>query len=141
MLGIPVSGLKAAASVDLIKGVVKLRCIKSEEEIKEIEKMVDVAYKMHTTAMKMAHPGVVEQEIAGTIEGIALANAGPVSFPVILSMDGQTLHNHNHGNTLVEGRMLVVDSGCESEETLYSSDITRTVPVGGKFNATAEGNL
>lgn len=135
MLDIPVSGLKAAASVELIKGVVKLRCIKSEEEIKEIEKMVDVAYKMHTTAMKMAYPGVVEQEIAGTIEGIALANAGPVSFPVILSMDGQTLHNHNHGNTLAEGRMLVVDSGCESEETLYSSDITRTVPVGGKFNA------
>jgi len=135
MLGIPVTELKASASEELIKGVVKLRCIKSDEEINEIGKMVDVAYKMHTTAMKMAHPGVVEQEIAGTIEGIALANAGPVSFPVILSMDGQTLHNHNHGNTLVEGRMLVVDSGCESEETLYASDITRTVPVGGKFSA------
>jgi len=53
---------------------------------------------MHTTAMKMAKPGIVEQEIAGTIEGIALAHGGPVSFPVILSMDGQTLHNHNHHN-------------------------------------------
>lgn len=134
LLGIPPAGLKTAASEELIKGVVKLRCIKSAEEIREIEQMVDVAYLMHTTAMKMAHPGVVEQEIAGTIEGIALANAGPVSFPVILSMDGQTLHNHNHGNTLVAGRMLVVDSGCESEKTLYCSDITRTVPVGGKFS-------
>lgn len=133
LLGIATSGLKAAASEELIKGVVKLRCIKSAEEVHEIEKMVDVAYLMHTTAMKMAHPGVVEQEIAGTIEGIALANAGPVSFPVILSMDGQTLHNHNHGNALVAGRMMVVDSGCESEKTLYCSDITRTVPVGGKF--------
>lgn len=134
LLGIAPAGLKAAASEELIKGVVKLRCIKSDEEVKEIEKMVDVAYLMHTTAMKMAHPGVVEQQIAGTIEGIALANAGPVSFPVILSMDGQTLHNHNHGNTLQAGRMMVVDSGCESEETLYCSDITRTVPVGGKFS-------
>jgi len=134
LLGIAPADLKAAASVELIKGVVKLRCIKSDEEIKEIEAMVDVAYEMHTTAMKMAHPGVVEQEIAGTIEGIALAKAGPVSFPVILSMDGQTLHNHNHGNTLVAGRMLVVDSGCESEKTLYCSDITRTMPVGGKFS-------
>ena len=134
MLGIPVNELKAAASADLIRGIVKLRCIKSEEEVKEIEKMVDVAYLMHTTAMKMAHPGIVEQEIAGTVEGIALAKAGPVSFPVILSMDGQTLHNHYHGNTLTEGRMLVVDTGCESVETLYASDITRTVPVGGKFS-------
>lgn len=134
LLGIAPAGLKAAASEELIRGVVKLRSIKSAEEIVEIEKMVDVAYLMHTTAMKMAHPGIVEQEIAGTIEGVALANAGPVSFPVILSMDGQTLHNHYHGNTLVEGRMLVVDSGCESEKTLYSSDITRTVPVGGKFS-------
>lgn len=134
LLGITVKDLKASASVELIKGVVKLRSIKSAEEIAEIEKMVDVAYLMHTTAMKMAHPGIIEQEIAGTVEGIALANAGPVSFPVILSINGQTLHNHYHGNTLTEGRMMVVDCGCESEETLYSSDITRTVPVGGRFS-------
>lgn len=134
LTGIPVTDLKKEASVDLIKGVVKLRSIKSQEEIEIIERMVDVAGLMHTTAMKMAFPGIVEQKIAGTIEGIALANAGPVSFPVILSINGQTLHNHYHGNTLAEGRMLVVDSGCESEEYLYSSDITRTCPVGGKFN-------
>ena len=134
VLGIAPGKLKAAASEDLIHAVVKLRSIKTEEEVVEIEKMVDVAYLMHTTAMKMAHPGIVEQEIAGTIEGIALAHAGPVSFPVILSIDGQTLHNHNHGNTLTVGRMMVTDAGCESVETLYSSDITRTVPVGGKFN-------
>ncbi|MBV2245765.1 MAG: aminopeptidase P family protein [Lentimicrobium sp.] len=134
ILGMAPAELKAAASLELIKGVIKLRSVKTDEEIAEIEKMVDVAGIMHTTAMKMAHPGIKEQEIAGTIEGIALAKAGPVSFPVILSMDGQTLHNHNHGNVLTEGRMMVVDAGCESEETLYSSDITRTVPVGGRFS-------
>ncbi|HOI88775.1 MAG TPA: aminopeptidase P family protein [Lentimicrobium sp.] len=135
ILGIMPKEIKESASVDLIRAVVKLRAVKSAEEITEIEKMVDVAYLMHTTAMKMAHPGIIEQEIAGTIEGIALANAGPVSFPVILSINGQTLHNHYHGNVLAEGRMMVVDAGCESEETLYSSDITRTVPVGGKFSS------
>lgn len=132
--GINIPDLKREASIELIKAVVKLRSIKTTEEIEIIEKMVDVAGVMHTTAMKMAFPGIVEQEIAGTIEGIALAKAGPVSFPVILSINGQTLHNHYHGNTLVEGKMLVVDAGCESEKYLYSSDITRTCPVGGKFN-------
>lgn len=132
--GLAITQLRSEASVELIKAVVKLRSVKSSEEIEIISKMVDVAGLMHTTAMKMAFPGIIEQEIAGTIEGIALAKAGPVSFPVILSINGQTLHNHYHGNTLTEGRMLVVDAGCESEEYLYSSDITRSCPVGGKFN-------
>jgi len=133
LLAIPHSEIRGKASPELIKAVVKLRMIKDNNEIREIEKMVDVACMMHVTAMKMAKPGVIEQEIAGTIEGIALAYAGPVSFPVILTINGQTLHNHYHGNTLREGRMLVIDSGCESA-LHYSSDITRTVPVGGKFS-------
>jgi len=133
VLDIPVAEVKSKASAELIKGVVRLRMIKDGLEVKEIEKMVDVAYLMHTTGMKMAMPGVVEREIAGTIEGIAISNGGPVSFPVILTINGQTLHNHEHGNVLKEGRMLVIDAGCESE-LHYASDITRTVPVGGKFS-------
>jgi Xaa-Pro aminopeptidase len=133
LLNIPHSDVRKNASADLIKAVVKLRMIKDESEVREIEKVVDVAWLMHTTGMKMAKPGVVEKEIAGVIEGVALANAGPVSFPVILTINGQTLHNHYHGNVLREGRMLVIDAGCESESH-YSSDITRTVPVGGKFS-------
>ncbi len=134
LLGIPNAEVKAAASVELIKAVVKLREIKDDLEIAEIEKALLTAYYMHTTAMKMAMPGMVEQDIAGTIEGISLAMTGPVSFPIILSVDGQTLHNHSHHNTLKEGRMMVTDAGSETA-LHYASDITRTVPVGGKFNA------
>jgi Xaa-Pro aminopeptidase len=133
LLGIPHSEIRSKASEELIKAVIKLRMIKEEVEIAEIEKMVNVAYLMHTTAMKMAMPGVVEQEIAGVMEGIALSHGGPVSFPVILTINGQTLHNHYHGNILKEERMLVIDAGCESD-LHYASDITRTVPVGGKFS-------
>jgi len=134
LLNMPAHEVKSKASLPLIKAVVKLKEIKSALEVSEIEKAVDIAWLMHTTAMKMAKPGIVEQEIAGTIEGIALAHGGPVSFPVILSMDGQTLHNHNHHNTLKAGRMMVVDAGTETR-SLYSSDITRTTPVGGKFSS------
>ena len=125
--------LKQSVSLDFIKAVVKLRSIKDELEIADIESMVDVAYKMHTTAMKMAYPGIKEQVISGTIEGISLAFGGPVSFPVILSVNGQVLHNHGHNNYLKEGQLLVVDAGAESS-LHYASDITRTCPVGGKFN-------
>lgn len=134
LLNLPVAEVKKNASAELIKGIVNLRMVKEEAEVVEIEKMVDVAFEMHTTAMKMAKPGVVEREIAGIMEGIALSKGRGVSFPIILSINGQTLHNHYHGNILKTGRMMVSDAGAESE-LLYASDITRTVPVGGKFDA------
>jgi len=133
LMGVDDEGLTKLVSQELIAAVVKLRSIKDQYEISEIEKAVDVACIMHTTAMKMAYPGNYERELAGAIEGIALSHGGPVSFPVILSMDGQTLHNHYHGNELQEGRMVVCDAGAETT-MCYASDITRTFPVGGKFS-------
>ena len=132
--GVDHDQVQEMVSKSLIDAVVKLRSVKDHHEITEMEKAVDVAGIMHTTAMKMAFPGNYERELAGAIEGIALAHGGPVSFPVILSMDGQTLHNHYHGNELAEGRMVVCDAGAESA-MCYASDITRTFPVGGKFSA------
>jgi len=126
--------MKTNASVDLIKAVVSMRSIKEKAEIDEIEKAVDIAYEMHVTAMKMCKQGIKEQDIFGAIEGIALAKGGGTSFPIILSVNGQTLHNHAHGNVLTKGRMMVTDAGAETN-LHYASDITRTTPVGGKFNS------
>jgi Xaa-Pro aminopeptidase len=133
LLNIPVNKVKKESSVDLIRAVISLRSVKEKVEITEIENMVNVAYEMHTTAMKMAQPGVCEREIAGKIEGIAISFGGAVPFPIILSINGQILHNHYHGNILKRGRLMVVDAGAESGLG-YASDITRTSPVGGKFS-------
>ncbi len=133
LLGIPAGEINNNVSEELIKAVVKLRSVKEPEEIEDIERTVDVAYEMHTTSMKMAVPGIKEQEIYGRIEGIALAHGGPVSFPVILSVNGQILHNHHHENILKAGQLMVTDAGAESPMH-YCSDITRTTPVSGKFS-------
>jgi len=125
--------MKTLVSTDLIKAVISMRSIKEKVEIEEIEKAVDIAYEMHVTAMKMCKQGIKEQDIFGTIEGIALAKGGGTSFPIILSVNGQTLHNHAHGNVLKKGRMMVTDAGAETN-LHYASDITRTTPVGGKFS-------
>jgi len=121
------------ASENLIKAVISMRSIKEKVEIDEIEKAMEIAYEMHVTAMKMCRPGVKEQDIFGALEGIALAKGGGTAFPIILSINGQTLHNHYHGNTLKKGKMVVTDAGAESNMH-YSSDITRTTPVGGQFS-------
>lgn len=125
--------MKTLSSTSLIKAVISMRSIKEQVEIDEIEKALGIAYEMHTTAMKMCKPGIKEQEIFGVIEGIALAKGGGTSFPIILSVNGQTLHNHEHVNILKKGRMMVTDAGAETN-LHYSSDITRTTPVGGKFS-------
>ncbi len=133
LMGIHPNFIKNYTSVNFIKAVVSLRSIKDELEIAEIEKACNIGYLMHVASMKMAKPGIYEREIAGHIEGIALGHGSMVSFPIILSQNGETLHNHYHGNKLVEGRMMVTDAGAETEMH-YASDFTRTVPVGGKFS-------
>jgi len=121
------------ASSELIKAVISMRSVKEDVEIAEIGKAVDIAYEMHLTAMKMCKPGVREQDIFGALEGIAYSKGAGPGFPSIISINGQTLHNHVHSNTLESGRLMVNDSGVETAMH-YTSDITRTTPVGGKFN-------
>ncbi len=125
--------LKSKFSKKLIEAVVAQRSIKGEEEVAEIEYAMEIAYQMHTTAMRMAKPGIVERDIAGAIEGISLSLGSGVSFSPIVSKNGQTLHNHFYGNVLKQGDLLVCDAGAESL-LHYASDITRTTPVGGKFS-------
>ncbi len=124
--------IRTGFSVDLIKAVVEQRSVKADVEIAEMEKAHEATYAMYREAMKRTTPGVFEREIAGAMEGIALSAGGFLAFPTILTINGQILHNHYHGNRLKEGRLLVIDSGAESSMG-YAADITRTFPVSGRF--------
>lgn len=132
LLGIHHSLVKNYASLELIKAVVSLRSVKEACEIEEITLACNIGYEMHTAAMRNCKPGVKEQYIAGLLEGIAASYGYMVSFPVILSQNGETLHNHDHSQILQQGRMMLTDAGAENISG-YCSDFTRTVPVGGKF--------
>jgi Xaa-Pro aminopeptidase len=132
LLGLHNNIVKDYISQPFIKAVVAQRSIKIQEEIEEMEKALDVSYEMYTSAMKMANSGVYEREIVGRMEGIAPSAGCHMAFPTILTVNGQTLHNHYHGNVLEKGRLVVCDSGAESPMH-YASDITRTIPVDGEF--------
>ena len=132
MLGVPFDRMRSDASEEFIKAVVSMRLIKEQCEIEEIDKACNIGYAMHYTAMKMARLGMVEQQLVGVMEGIAIAEGLMPSFPIILSQHGETLHNHNHDGILTDGRLIVIDAGAESN-TNYCSDFTRTLPSSGKF--------
>lgn len=134
LLGIHPSAQREAASLPLIRAVVTLRSVKSAEEIEELERASAIGYRMHTTAMKLCRPGVTEQYIGGTIEGIASAYGCMVSFPSIVSMHGEILHGYPSPRALEAGRLLLCDAGAETNDN-YCSDHTRTTPVNGRFDA------
>lgn len=131
-LSIPTPQLKEKASVDLIKAIVALRSIKSDEEIVEMEHAVNITREMHIAAMQQTKAGMKEYEIAAMIHAKALEGGGELAYPIIFSINGQTLHNHYHGNTMPEGRLIINDSGAENS-LFYAGDITRTFPVSKKF--------
>lgn len=133
LLSISYSAVDGGASEELIKGVVAGREIKDTAEIDEIDKACVIGNRMHRTAMSMCKLGVSEQSIAGAIEGIALEEGCGVSFHSIVSQNGETLHNHNHSGILTDGRLLLVDAGCENNMN-YCSDHTRTYPASGVFS-------
>lgn len=133
-LGIHPADSKARASLELILGVVNQRNYKSNEEIQEIRKACNVSVDMHTLSMRMAKPGVSEAKIAAAVHETALASGGQIAFPIIATINGQTLHNHYHGNILKEGDMFLLDAGAETAMG-YAGDLSSTTPVSGKFTS------
>jgi Xaa-Pro aminopeptidase len=133
-LDTPVAQLQQFESELLIRSVIAQREIKEEREVAEMDKAVSISADMHLAAIQHARPGMKEYELAAQVEAIALANYGRLSYPVILTINGQTLHNHYHGNTIQEGHMVLVDAGAETSMH-YAGDLTRTFPAGKQFTS------
>jgi Xaa-Pro aminopeptidase len=120
------------ASIPLAVAIAGQRNIKSAVEIAEIEKAVNTTVLMHKTAMQFTKPGMTEAQVAAKVTEIALVACGQLSFPVIATINGQTLHNHFHGNTIQEGQLFLLDAGAESPMG-YAGDMSSTYPVSRTF--------
>ncbi|MDA3904757.1 MAG: aminopeptidase P family protein [Bacteroidales bacterium] len=126
--------IENGASAELIKAVVAQRNYKTEEELVEIEKGIDTTVEMHVAAIKMLKPGMSELELVVKIEKMARAAGGDISFPTIATINGQTLHNHYHGNTVKEGQLFLLDCGAETPMG-YAGDLSSTFPVSKTFSS------
>jgi Xaa-Pro aminopeptidase len=131
-LDIPLGIVSQMASLPLIKAVISQRSIKEPCEIEEIHIAAQITADMHLAAMRWAKPGMKEYEVAARIHQEALSNGGDLSFSTILTVNGETLHNHYHGNTICEGQMILCDAGSETDMH-YAGDMSSTFPVGKSF--------
>ena len=132
LLGIHHSRQRDEASLTLIRAVVKMRSSKTAEEVAELEKAAEIGYQMHTTAMRLARPGVTEKYVGGQVDGIARSLGAQVSFATIFSQHGEIMHGNPSMALLEEGRLALCDAGAETMSH-YCSDNTRTFPVSGRF--------
>lgn len=121
-------------SDELIRQVVAQRSVKDAYEIQELTDAVNISGLMHVAAMKQAKTGMFEYELTGLVEGISVSNGGRISYSVILTTQGQTLHNHSYSGKLKEGGLVLGDFGSESAG-YYAGDITRTFPVSKSFSS------
>ena len=133
-LGQSQAQIAAGASLELIRAVIAMRNHKTAEEVAEIERAVNITIDMHVTGMAMARPGMKESDIAARVTEIALAGGGGLSFPVIATIHGETLHNHYHGHTLKSGDLFLLDAGAETAMR-YAGDLTCTFPVDQTFTS------
>src|SRR5699024_10722349 len=105
--------IETSQSVALIKAIVNQRSIKTSKEIEYIEEAVKVTGEMHLEAMRATKPGMKECEVMSRVHQKALEQNCNIAFPIILTVNGQTLHNHSYDNTIKEDDVILCDAGAE----------------------------
>ena len=113
-----------------------LRSIKHNEEISQIKKAIDISEKGFRRVLSFVKPGVWEYEIEAEFSFVFIKNCskGFAYSPIIASgYNNNTLHYTHNNSKCQSGDLILMDVGAEYGN--YSSDITRTIPVSGRFNS------
>jgi Xaa-Pro aminopeptidase len=112
----------------------KMRLIKSAAEIKLIKKAIDITKDAHHRVMSSKKISKYEYNLQASIEH-SFKNRGAYSDAytsiVACGNSANTLHYIDNDKALVDGELILIDAGCEYQ--YYCADITRTIPVNGKF--------
>lgn len=113
----------------------KMRLIKSESEIELIQKAIDITKDAHHKAISFQKIEQNEYHLQAEIEYVFKKNGAYSDAYTSIVAGGNsanTLHYIDNNKEFIDGDLILIDAGCEFD--YYSSDITRTIPVNGKFS-------
>ena len=121
---------------DLEPALARLRLVKDEFEIEMLRRAIAITGGAHVAALRTARPGMYEYELEAVIEyNFRRGGAERVGFPSIVGAgpNSVVLHYDKSRRQMEEGELVVVDIG--AEYSYYSADVTRTIPVSGRFTS------
>jgi Xaa-Pro aminopeptidase len=131
----PRTGSGPVAMLDPRELIHEARLKKRPEEIDAMRRAVAISCEAHKDAMRRARGGMMEWEIEALVDYAFRSRgaAGP-SYPSIVASgpNAATLHYIQNDRQMQGGELLLIDAGCEYD--FYASDVTRTFPVGTRFN-------
>ena len=114
----------------------EMRLIKSEFEIKRMREAIQISAEAHELVRKSISTKKNERQIQGLLEGFFFEKGarGPAYNSIVASGDNACiLHYTSNNSPLNKGDLLLVDAGCSLTD-YYNGDITRTIPISGKFS-------
>ena len=114
----------------------EMRLIKSDFEINRMREAVQISAEAHELVRESIAIKKNERQIQGLIEGYFLEKGtrGPAYNSIVASGDNACILHYTANNSdLNKGDLLLVDAGCSLSD-YYNGDITRTLPIGGKFS-------
>ena len=115
----------------------QMRLIKSEFEVKRMREAIQISAEAHELVRESISTKKNERQIQGLIEGFFLEKGarGPAYNSIVASGDNACiLHYTSNNSPLNKGELLLVDAGCSLTD-YYNGDITRTIPISGKFSS------
>lgn len=120
---------------DIRPALARLRLTKDADELSRLRRAIDITAEAHREAMKAAAPGMWEYELEAIIEyTFRRRGAERVGFPSIVGsgINSTVLHYDKSRRQTERGDLVVIDIG--AEYGYYSADVTRTIPISGKFS-------
>lgn len=112
----------------------RLRSVKSDLEIKQVQRAIDITEKAFRRVLRFVKPGVMEYEIEAEIihEFIRKRANGHAYSPIIASgKNACVLHYNDNNQECKDGDVILLDFGAEYAN--YAADLTRSIPVNGQF--------
>ncbi|MFC6053566.1 Xaa-Pro aminopeptidase [Acinetobacter sp. Ac_877] len=124
-----------ARLIQLNRIIDEMRLHKSADEIELMQIASDISAEAHTRAMQTVKPNMMEYALEAELNYVFGKNGCVPSYNSIVGggKNACILHYVENDQVLKDGDLVLIDAACEYQ--LYASDITRTFPVNGKFNA------
>jgi Xaa-Pro aminopeptidase len=130
-------GLQAPITlVDVMPTIHEARLFKSSAEIDSMSRAAEITAEAHIAAMRACEPGMYEYELEAELTYAFQRNGARfAAYPSIVGAGRNSciLHYVTNNQQVRNGDLVLIDAGAEVDN--YASDVTRTFPANGKFNA------